>query len=141
MILIMMLITLSYCNQGIAQGVNLDGKSYKGTATEVKQFGADSIPKVIDAVINFNEGKISVNITDYITIKDEEYYSEVDERRMSALTVMNFYSSSAGSYFGENVEVEFSGSVFGDVSLSGNISLRFPDNREVKFLVIAEAGK
>ncbi|MEO8446304.1 MAG: hypothetical protein ABI528_02350 [bacterium] len=137
----MMLMIQSYFTQVFAQGVNLDGKSFKGTATEIKQFGADSIPKVIDAVINFSEGKISVNITDYITMMDEEYSSEVDDRRMSALTVMNFYSNSTGSYFDENVEVGFSGSVFGDGSLSGNISLRFPDNREVKFFVIAEAGK
>ncbi len=118
---------------------NLNGKVFKGRATELTPPNVDRMPRVYDEYIRFDNGKIYSEIFKMYDVKDCNYLAAVDDRRMIALKVETFNAGSTGKFEGQNVTLEFSGSVIGDKELSGTIIIRYADDSEIKFLVEASA--
>lgn len=116
---------------------NLNGMVFRGTATEQTPPDIDRMPIIYDELIRFENGKINSEVLKVYGANDSKYSSELDNRRMIALKVVNFESSSAGSVDGTDVNIEFSGSIFADLKLSGDLVITYPDKSEVKFLINA----
>lgn len=118
----------------------LDGKTFTGTATEITPPDVDRMPIVYNETITFQDGKLSCDsFNKYADASTDIFYnSEIDGRRAIAYTVINFNSFAKGNINGENVSLEFSGNIIAYKTLSGNLIIRYPDEREVKFFIQAE---
>lgn len=118
----------------------LDGKTFTGTATEITPPDIDRMPIVYNETIVFQGGKlICESFKKYVDSNSDTFYnSEIDWRRAIAYTVVNFNSSVSGNVSGETVNIEFSGTVIAYKNLSGNLIIRYPDEREVTFFIQAK---
>ena len=116
---------------------SLNGKIFTGTATEIISPEMSRKPVVYNDVIRFDNGKIYSDLFNVYSADDCDYTSKVDERRMIALRVISFSSAATGTIDGKNVTLVFNGEVIGDVTLSGVLTIKYPDKREVSFDVSA----
>lgn len=116
---------------------NLNGMVFRGKATEQTPPDVDRMPLVYDEVIRFENGIINCEVLKVYSANDCKYSSVIDDRRMIAVKVINFNSSSVGNIDGSEVRIEFNGSIYADIKLSGELIIKYPDNSEVKFLIEA----
>ncbi len=125
----------------IAQNADADlnGKVFSGTATEIIQPDADKLPLMLDETIRFENGNIYFNLLSGYSSVKLPYTSEVDNRRMIAVTVITFSSNYSGIINGKEVYIEFSGEVLAYKNLSGNFIIKFSGGRELKYQIIAKS--
>jgi len=135
-------LTLYFFNTGYTfsqTSVDLNGSRFRGKAEEQTPPDVDRMPIVMNEIINFNNGVISSEVFKKYTVTECKYSAEIDERRMVAVKVVNFNSECQGVYGNENVTLKFTGSIYGDLWMSGDIIITTADNSEIKFLVTGEA--
>ena len=127
-------------SMSFAQGsdVNLDGNIFTGTASEITSPDVDRMPIVQNESISFSEGKINSDVLKIYSADNCNYIAAIDDRRMIAMKVVNVQYSSEGTIDGKNVTIIFNGNIIGDRMLSGNLTVKYPDNSEVNFSIIAE---
>ncbi len=134
--IILFLISLMY-GTILAQSsdADLNGMVFRGKATEQTPPDVDRMPMVYDEYLRFIDGKIYSDLLKIYSADSCSYTSKVDDRRMIAVKVISFSSVTSGNMYGQDVNIEFSGDIFADLKLSGNLIIKYPDGSEVKFLV------
>jgi hypothetical protein len=127
-------------SMSLAQGsdINLDGNLFTGTASEITSPDVDRMPMVLNESISFSEGKINSDVLKIYSADNCKYTAITDDRRMIAMKVVNVQYNSEGIIDGKNVTIVFNGNIIGDKMLSGNLTVKYPDNSEVNFSIIAE---
>lgn len=138
LILLLIILIVSKISFAQSSDADLNGKIFTGTATEITPPETDRMPVVYDEVIRFENGKIFSKLLNIYSSEDCVYTSAVDERRMIALKVVEFSSNATGKADGKDVQVNFSGNVFGNSQLSGTFVIKYPDDSEIQFLVSAK---
>lgn len=138
-VLILFILTISKISLAQNSAADLNGKIFRGTATEITSPDIDRMPVVYDELIRFENGKLFSQVLNIYSANDCSYTSAVDDRRMIALKVIEFNSEAAGKADGKDVSVNFSGNVFGDAKLSGTFVIKYPDGSEIQFLVYGTA--
>ena len=136
---ILFLIFLSVNVFGKTNNDDLNGKTFRGKATEITPPNIDRMPIVHNEFIKFENGKLYSDVFKIYSVDECNYSAAVDDRRAIALKVVTFNAGSSGKIDGQDVYIELSGSVVGERGLSGTITIHYPDNSEVKFLVEAKA--
>lgn len=121
------------------QNSELNGMIFKGTATEITPPDVDRMPVFFNITLIFENGSLRTDAAANYSINESAYSSEIDGRRMIALKVVNFKANTSGSINDENANIEFSGEVYGDAKLSGVMTIKFHDDRKVKFNLNATA--
>lgn len=117
---------------------DLNGQAFIGTVTEIPNTDADRLPLVVNETIRFDNGKIYSNLLSRYSAIELPYTSEVDGRRMIALKVILFNAHYSGIGYDNEIDIEISGEVIGDKSLSGIITVKYKDKKEVKFKIEAQ---
>ncbi len=118
---------------------DLNGKIFRGKATEITPADIDRMPLVYDELIFFENGKLMSNVMKMYSADSCNFTSGIDGRRMIAVKVVGFNSDTSGKADGQDVNLSFSGNVYGDAKLSGTLEIIYPDGSEIRFLVYATA--
>lgn len=135
----LILIFFSIENSYPQTSTDLDGSKFRGKAEEQTPPNVDRMPIVMNELIVFADGKISGEVLKKYSLSDCSYSAEIDERRMVAVKVVDFVSECQGVYGNENVTLKFTGSIYGDLWMSGDLVITTSDNSEIKFYITAEA--
>ncbi len=136
-ILILLFLAISFKFSAAQTVQDLNGYTFTGTATELTPPDVDRMPLYYNESIRFENGKIYSDVLKKFSINESDYTSEIDMRRMIAVKVVSFKSTGVGKMGGEDVSIEFSGEVYGDAKLSGELKIIYSNNNEVKFIIYA----
>ncbi|MDQ3020300.1 MAG: hypothetical protein M3R36_06990 [Bacteroidota bacterium] len=117
----------------------LNGKIFRGTATEITPPDVDRRPIFYEELIRFENETIISEVLKIYSACECKYTSSYDERRMVAVKSVEFISNTTGRVDGRTVEIEYQGNIYGDAKLSGVITIKYPDGNEIKFTVDATA--
>lgn len=138
-ILVLSLIFINIQNTYSQTSADLNGSKFRGKAEEQTPPDVDRMPVVLDELVIFADGNISGEVMKKYSVSECKYSAEIDERRMVAVKVVNFNSECQGVYGNENVAIKITGSIYGDLWMSGDIIITTADRSEIKFYITAEA--
>ncbi len=126
---------------GFAQftDADLNGTEFYGTATEVTSPDTDRMPIVLNEKIRFDSRKVNSEILKIYSADNCSYTAVIDDRRMMAFKVVNVQFFSPGIIDGINVNIEFSGNIVGDKRLYGYLTVKYPEQREVNYIISTES--
>lgn len=119
---------------------DLNGKTFTGTITEIASTDADKVLLAYNEIIRFENGNIYFDLLSRYSVTGLPYTSEVDGRRMIAAKVVLFNSHYSGIGDDNEIDIEISGEVIGDKNLSGMLTIKYKDRREVKFKIEAQSN-
>lgn len=114
----------------------LDGKIFFGKAVEIASPENDRTPVLMDEVIVFDKGNVSCGLFKNFSVDKSNYTAEVDGRRAIAIEVIVFSSSFTTVYNGSEVLIEFTGEVFAGEKLSGNLKIKYFNNKTEEYTIV-----
>ncbi len=126
-------------NAAHSQQLNFNDKIFNGRLTEITPPDVDRMPKVFDETIRFSGDKVFSHFLKNFSVDECPYYMEVDGRRAVAVDVWIMKFSAEGMKDGKKVSIEFSGDVMAHDTFSGELTIKYPDNSEEKYLLEAKA--
>lgn len=136
--LILIMVFISQVSNAQRSLVYLDGKTFRGTATEITPPDIDRMPKVFAESISFSNGMMTATTLRNFSVSETPYWYEKDERRMIATDVYVIKAKPTGEKDGTSVEIEFTGDASDGTKLTGILVVKFSDNYEETYSIEAE---
>lgn len=116
----------------------LEGKIFSGKATEILDHAEDRVLRVMNETLKFQNGRIESEVLKTYSVPGCNYTSEIDYRRAIAFTIVNF-KTDCETIGTDSANVSITGDVIGYSRLIATITIKYPDNTEIKYSVQCES--